>query len=130
MPLKKPIDDLRSTTLAAIHGTWEKLMYFARLRQGDPRKYSHWGFENKYKDEAQKALSKAHADTFRDLLRSPVSQLVDDVGEAQLRDELLNKKSTTGMVPLHLEGQSTAHFQYLLLSVRKVLRAKKSPQRE
>jgi hypothetical protein len=105
-------------------------MYFARLRQSEPRKYSHWGFEAKYKGEAQKALAKAHADAFREVLRTPISELVEEAAKPEVQEKFLKAKSSPGLVPLALEGQSKSHFQYLLLSVERVLRAKKAPPRE
>jgi hypothetical protein len=126
MPLRKAIDDLREVTLAALPGRWRKLLYFARLRHNEPHKYSHWGFERKYGKEADTALREAHSSVFRDVLRSPLPELLDDLEENDLEASMLTSGATEGMAPIECEAQSESHFRYLLSSVKAVLQRRKA----
>jgi hypothetical protein len=129
MQLRKAIEDLREITLAALPGRWQKLLYFARLRRASPGKYSHWSFEKKYGTEAEPALREAHAEVYRDLLRAPISELLDEGKLNQVAAPLLADSSADTMVPLESDGQSESHFRYVLASVRALLRSQKKDHR-
>jgi hypothetical protein len=129
MQLRKAIEDLREVTLAALPGRWQKLLYFARLRRGSPDKYSHWGFERKYGKQAEPAMREAHAEVYKDLLRAPLSELLDEGEKDKVASQLLSNCPDNTMVPLQLGGQSEFHFRYVLASVRALLRSKKKQDR-
>jgi hypothetical protein len=127
MPLRKAIEDLRKITLAALPGRWQKLLYFARLRRESLDKYSHWGFEQKYGKQAESALREAHASVYRDVLRAPLPELLEDSEETGVNSSLLNGEAADAMVPIEPEGQAESHFRYILATLKALLRAQKKP---
>lgn len=82
MTLKSALQDLRETTLAAISGLLARLAYFASLRNREGG-YKHWGLSLIHGEESsQKALKAAHSETLSTVLRTPISELVEDLRES------------------------------------------------
>jgi hypothetical protein len=82
MTLKSALDDLRETTLGAISGLLAKLAYLGSLRnrQGE---YRHWGLSLVHgKEASERALKTAHTEVLSTVLRTPISDLVDDLRES------------------------------------------------
>jgi hypothetical protein len=123
MALRKAVDDLREVTLAALPGRWAKLLYFAKLRINSGGKYSHWGFENRHGKEAEPAMREAHASVYRDVLQTPVPELLEDCLENGRTSEVLVTTPVRALVPP--EAQSERHFRYLIASLEALLRRKK-----
>jgi len=91
MTLKSALQDLRETTLAAISGLFAKLAYLASLRRGEGG-YRHWGMSLLHGEEASsRALKTAHAEVLSTVLRTPISELVED-----LRESSGNSQKTAG----------------------------------
>jgi hypothetical protein len=122
MPLRKAIEDLWEVTLAALPGRWSKLLYFARLRRRSPDKYSHWGFEQKYGSEAQKAISDAHQSVYKDVLGTPVSELLTDCESNDVGVPLVEQESNA-LIPKSA-AHPDSHFRYVLSSVKELLLAR------
>jgi|SRR5277367_4741872 hypothetical protein len=79
MTLKSALQDLRETTLAAISGLLAKLSYFASLRRSEGG-YSHWGMSLLHGEESSdRALKTAHAQVLSSVLRTPLSELEEDL---------------------------------------------------
>ena len=82
MTLKSALQDLRETTLAAISGLFAKLHYLASLRRRDGG-YLHWGMSLVHGQESSdRALKAAHAEVLSTVLRTPISDLVEDLRES------------------------------------------------
>jgi hypothetical protein len=82
MTLKSALQDLRESTLAAISGLLARLAYLASLRNGEGQ-YQHWGFSRLHgEDSSQRALKTAHGEVLSTVLRTPISELVEDLRES------------------------------------------------
>ena len=82
MTLKSALQDLRETTLAAISGLLAKLAYLASLRRREGG-YLHWGMSLVHGEEASnRALKAAHTEVLSTVLRTPISDLVEDLRES------------------------------------------------
>jgi hypothetical protein len=78
MTLKSPLEDLRETTLAAVSGRLAQLAYLGSLR--GEKGYLHWGISQRYGEEAtDRALKTAHHELLSIVLRTPISDLEEDV---------------------------------------------------
>jgi len=82
MTLKSALQDLRETTLAAVSGLLAKLAYLASLRNHEGG-YLHWGLALLHGEESSdRALKAAHTEVLSSVLRTPMSELVDDLQES------------------------------------------------
>lgn len=126
MPLRKAIDDLRENTLAALPGLWSKLMYFARLRREESERYSHWGLEKKYGKEAEPALQRAHDSVYKEVLRTPLPEILEDIERNPVDPSLLTEKSAETMIPIGAERQSAPHFRYIVAAMKELLAMRKN----
>jgi hypothetical protein len=82
MTLKSALQDLRETTLAAISGLLAKLAYLASLRNREGE-YLHWGFALLHGPEASdRALKAVHTEVLSTVLRTPISELVEDLRQS------------------------------------------------
>jgi hypothetical protein len=82
MTLKSTLQDLRETTLTAVSGLLAKLAYLASLRNRDGG-YRHWGLSLVHgKEASDRALKAAHTEVLSTVLRTPISELVEDLRES------------------------------------------------
>ena len=82
MTLKSALQDLRETTLAAVAGLLAKLAYLGSLRRQEGG-YKHWGLSLMYGDESSdRALKTAHTEVLSKVLRTPISELEEDLRES------------------------------------------------
>jgi hypothetical protein len=115
-------------TLAVVPGIWHKLAYLAALRK-DSGEYEHWGLSKRYGNEATRsALGSAHSGVFIDLLRKPVSTLLEEVKENAAEKNLPEKEyieelwiSRQPMTPTQLAGGSQRHFELTLKTLRSLI---------
>jgi hypothetical protein len=125
MPLLSATDDFRSRTLAAIHGILRRLVYVAALRDGGGQ-YVHWGLSRAHGPQAaNEAVAAAHSESWIQLLRTPLPQLVSELEamDAPLRTELLAKFEAAGACsPDNLSGGTMRHFNSIVLVLRMVFR--------
>ena len=115
MTLKSALQDLRETTLAAISGLLAKLAYLASLRNREGG-YLHWGLALLHGEEASdRPLKAAHTEVLSTVLRTPISELVED-----LRDSSQNSAETAGA---YVEGMRQ-QFNELLPSPQDTVSAR------
>jgi hypothetical protein len=70
---RRVIQDLTTTTLAAIPTLFARLLYLASLRDLSSGRYSHAGLSAVYSEEAvQQALAQCHEEVFERILESPL----------------------------------------------------------
>ena len=82
MTLKSALQDLRETTLAAVSGLLAKLAYLGSLRRREGG-YLHWGLSLVHGEESSaRALRAAHSEVLSTVLRTPISDLVEDLRES------------------------------------------------
>ena len=82
MTLKSALQDLRESTLAAVSGLLAKLAYLAALRRREGG-YQHWGMALVHGEESsERALKAAHTEVLSSVLRTPISQLEEDLRES------------------------------------------------
>jgi hypothetical protein len=82
MTLKSALQDLRESTLAAVAGLLAKLAYLGSLRRREGG-YMHWGLSLVYGDEpSDRALKTAHTEVLSKVLRTPISDLEEDLHQS------------------------------------------------
>jgi hypothetical protein len=82
MTLKSALQDLRETTLAAISGLLAKLAYLGSLHRREGG-YKHWGVTLVHgEDASDRAWRQAHAEVLTKVLRTPISELEEDLRES------------------------------------------------
>jgi hypothetical protein len=107
MTLKSALQDLRETTLAAVSGLLAKLAYLGSLHRREGG-YLHWGMSLVHGEEpSDRALKAAHTEVLSTVLRTPISDLVED-----LRESSQDSQKTAGA---YVEGMR-AQFSELLPS--------------
>jgi hypothetical protein len=124
MTLRSALQDLRETTLAAVSGVLAKLAYIASLRRGEGR-YKHWGLSLIHGEEpSERALKAAHTEALSAVLRTPISQLVEDLHETNqqrdaspaayvdnMRDQL------NDLLPTPQDAASARHLNSVLIAL-------------
>ncbi|MGA7444182.1 MAG: hypothetical protein WBW82_18540, partial [Candidatus Sulfotelmatobacter sp.] len=76
------LQDLRQTTLAAVSGLLAKLAYLGSLRRREGG-YEHWGMSLVHGEESsERALRAAHTEVLSKVLRTPISDLQQDLNES------------------------------------------------
>ena len=87
MTLKSALQDLRETTLAAVSGLLAKLAYLGSLRRREGG-YQHWGMSLVHGEESsERALKTAHTEVLSKVLRTPISELEEDLRESSRASE-------------------------------------------
>ncbi|MGA8272243.1 MAG: hypothetical protein WB919_11845 [Candidatus Sulfotelmatobacter sp.] len=78
MTLKSALQDLRDTTLAAVSGLLAKLAYLGSVKRDGG--YQHWGMAHVHGEESsERALKTAHTEVLSSVLRTPISELEEDL---------------------------------------------------
>lgn len=124
MTLKSALQDLRETTLAAVSGLLAKLAYLASLRRREGG-YLHWGMALLYGEEAsERALKTAHVEALSAVLRTPVSNLVEDLHQASADREITPAAYVEGMrgqaselLPSEQDTASARHLNSVLVAL-------------
>lgn len=94
MTLKSALQDLRETTLAAVAGLLARLSYLGSLRRQEGG-YRHWGLSLVHGDESsERALKAAHTEVLSKVLRTPISELEEDLQESSQ----VGSKTSTGYI--------------------------------
>lgn len=118
------------TTLAAVPGYWQKLVYFGELRKESP-KYDHWGMNRRYGTSASvSAMSAAHTDVFLRILRTPLRTLVEDLRTSaapqhRTQEEYVEqlRESRAEILPQDEGGGTSSHFDVTLRALESLIRA-------
>lgn len=117
-----PFEDFSQRSLQHLQGLWRRASYLAGLRSRDGG-YEHWGLNRSYgKEAADQVLGEAHSEVYVQLLRRPISELMQDLEISaadagmsvdQLLAALSNDKKK--MVPSALAGGAPGHFNSVVL---------------
>ncbi|MGA8618262.1 MAG: hypothetical protein WB660_07035 [Candidatus Sulfotelmatobacter sp.] len=124
MTLKSALQDLRETTLAAISGLLAKLAYLASLRRREGG-YRHWGLTLIHGEESsERALRTAQTEVLSKVLRTPISELVEDLRESSQSSDKTAEGYVEGMreqfndlVPSPEDTASAAHLNSVLIAL-------------
>jgi hypothetical protein len=124
MTLRSALQDLRESTLAAISGLFAKLSYLASLRNREG-KYSHWGLSLVHGEESsQKALKAAHSEVLSAVLRTPISELQEDLRESNRENGKTEGAYVEGMreqfselVPSGQDKAAARHLNSVLVAL-------------
>ena len=131
MTLKSALQDLRETTLAAISGLLAKLAYLASLRNREGG-YGHWGLALLHGEEASdRALKAAHTEVLSTVLRTPISELVEDLRESSHDSQKTAGAYVEGMrqqvnelLPSEQDAASARHLNSVLVALSSLEREK------
>jgi hypothetical protein len=124
MTLRSALQDLRETTLAAVSGILAKLAYVASLRRREGG-YKHWGLSLVHGEESsERALKAAHTEALSAVLRTPISELVEDLQETNERCETSPAAYVDGMreqlddlLPSPQDAASARHLNSVLVAL-------------
>ncbi len=133
MTLKSALQDLRETTLAAISGLLAKLAYLGSLRRREGG-YLHWGMSLVHGEEASnRALKVAHTEVLSTVLRTPISDLVEDLHESSQESRKPADAYVAGMreqfselLPAPEDTASARHLNSVLMALSSL---EKTPKR-
>ena len=124
------------TTLAAVPGYWQKLLYFGELRRNSPQ-YDHWGMNRRYGTVASvSAMSAAHTDVFLKILRTPLRTLLHDLVTSAAPQNRTTQEyveqlraSRDEVLPKDDGGGTTRHFDVTLKTLESLIRSERSKDR-
>jgi hypothetical protein len=124
MTLRSALQDLRETTLAAVSGILAKLTYIASLRRREGS-YKHWGLSLIHGEESsERALKAAHTEALSAVLRTPISELVEDLHESNEQRETSPAAYIDGMreqleelLPAPHDAASARHLNSVLIAL-------------
>jgi hypothetical protein len=136
MTLKSALQDLRETTLAAISGLLAKLAYLASLRDGKGG-YLHWGLSLVHGEESSdRALKAAHTEVLSTVLRTPISELVEDLQESSQDSKESTGAYVEGMrakfnelLPTPQDAASARHLNSVLVALSNLEKSQKRATR-
>jgi hypothetical protein len=132
MTLKSALQDLRETTLAAISGLLGKLSYLASLRRREGG-YLHWGLSLVHGEESsERALRVAQTEALSNVLRTPISELVEDLRESNRNSDKTAegyvenmREQFTELLPSADDAASAAHLNSVLIALSSLEKAQK-----
>jgi hypothetical protein len=127
MTLKSALQDLRETTLSAVSGLFAKLAYLASLRRREGG-YQHWGMSLVHGEESsERALKTAHAEVLSKVLKTPISELEEDLLESSRSSEETAGTYLVGMqeqfnklLPSPQDAVSARHLNSVLLALSRL----------
>jgi len=132
MTLKSALQDLRETTLAAISGLLGKLSYLASLRRREGG-YLHWGLSLVHGEESsERALKAAQTEALSNVLRTPISELVEDLRESNRNSDKTAegyvenmREQFTELLPSADDAASAAHLNSVLIALSSLEKAQR-----
>jgi len=132
MTLKSALQDLRETTLSAVSGLLAKLAYLASLRRREGG-YQHWGMSLVHGEESsERALKTAHAEVLSKVLKTPISELEEDLLESSRASEETAGTYLVGMreqfsklLPSPQDAVSARHLNSVLLALSRLEKNRK-----
>ena len=130
---RSAFQDLLERTLQTVGTVWGKFHYVAALRD-DAGRYEHWGFVRTHGElSAQAAFAQAHSELFNQILRAPLSELLEDIESAANEfsvstDEFIKgiRQAAKQAIPQNLAGGTRAHFNSVLDALSLVHLARKN----
>jgi hypothetical protein len=133
MTLKSALQDLRETTLAAISGLLAKLAYLASLRRREGG-YLHWGMSLVHGEESsERALKAAHTEVLSTVLRTPITELVEDLrGSSQDNEKTAAayveglREQFNALLPSPQDAASARHLNSVLVALSSLEKNRKA----
>ena len=133
MTLKSALQDLRETTLAAVAGLLAKLAYLGSLRRREGG-YKHWGLALVYGEESSdRALKAAHTEVLAKVLRTPISDLEEDLHRSsQVGQESADtyiagmQEQINQLLPSPQDAISARHLNSVLVALSALEKNRKS----
>jgi hypothetical protein len=133
MTLKSALQDLRETTLAAISGMLARLAYLASLRRHEGG-YLHWGLSLIHGEaSSERALKAAQGEVLSSVLRTPISDLVEDLRESSRNSYKTPeayvedmRERFTELLPSAEDAASAAHLNSVLTALSILEQTQKS----
>jgi hypothetical protein len=132
MTLKSALQDLRETTLAAISGLLAKLAYLGSLRRREGG-YMHWGMSLLHGQESsERALKAAHTEVLSTVLRTPISELVEDLHQSSQSSQQTAGAYVDGMreqagelLPSPEDAAAARHLNSVLIALSSLEKTQK-----
>ena len=130
MTLKSVKEDLQASTLRAVSGLLGRLEYFTALRQEDGS-YSNWGLSRVHGEEvAQRALAEAHQENVSLILRTPMSNLLEDAQQSSLQigadqEQFLRQLEDAKTLPNNPSAGSRRHLSSVLRALLALVKARR-----
>jgi hypothetical protein len=131
MTLLSALQDLRENTLNAVAGLLAKLAYLGSLRRPEGG-YKHWGMALVHGGEASdRALKAAHTDILAAVLRTPISELEEDLHESSGDDSqaitYLDKMRKQGetLIPSPKDTVTARHLNSVLAALSSLQKHRK-----
>ncbi len=136
MTLKSALQDLRETTIAAISGLLAKLAYLGSLRRPDGG-YLHWGMSLVHGEEASdRALKTVHSEVLSTVLRTPISNLAEDLRESSRNSPQTSvayvesmRERIEQLLPSQQDAASARHLNSVLVALSSLERNQKAATR-
>jgi hypothetical protein len=136
MTLKSALQDLRENTLAAISGLLAKLSYMASLRKQEGG-YKHWGMTLVHgEDASDRALKTAQTEVLSKVLRTPISDLEDDLHDSSQAANTTATDYVEGMkeqfeelLPSPKDSASAKHLNSVLAALSSLEKSRKRATR-
>jgi len=130
MRIKTALGDFVRTTLAAVPGYWQKLLYLAELRRGSAE-YDHWGMKRRYGTTASaSAIGTAHTEVFLSILRTPIPTLLRDLRQSAEQQERSQaqylealRAERENLLPVDDGGGSVPHFDLTVGTLESLIQA-------
>jgi hypothetical protein len=131
MTLKSALQDLRETTLIAVSGLLAKLSYLASLRRKEGG-YGHWGMALVHGEEASdRALKTAHTEVLSNVLRTPISELEEDLRESSQGKKTAGayvegmREQFNELLPSPQDAASARHLNSVLIALSRLEKSRK-----
>jgi hypothetical protein len=127
MKILSALEDFMLHTIAAVPGTWNRLRFTAGLR-GRSGEYEHWGMTRTYgADAAQQAMRSAHQEVFLEVLRTPLSELFEELHGPG--SEEIDAALSRALAPEGVDDFYALHLAWICESLRAVETAGRLAQR-
>lgn len=132
MTLKSAVQDLRETTLAAVSGLLAKLAYLGSLRRKEGG-YLHWGMSLVHGEEpSERAMKAVHTEVLSTVLRTPISDLVEDLRESSQASEKSTgtyvnemREQLNELLPSPQDAVSASHLNSVLVALSSLEKTRK-----
>jgi hypothetical protein len=132
MTLKSALEDLRETTLAAVSGLLAKLAYLGSLRRREGG-YKHWGMMLVHgEDASDRAWKQAHAEVLSKVLRTPISELEEDLQKSSygVQEPALAyvegmRERFDNLLPSPQDAAASKHLNSVLLALSSLEKTRK-----
>jgi hypothetical protein len=132
MTLKSAVQDLRDTSLAAISGLLAKLTYLGSLHRKEGG-YDHWGMSLVHgEDASDRALKAAHTEVLSQVLRTPLSDLQEDLRESSRTAQKSAaayiegmRERVTDLLPSPEDEASARHLSSVLAALSSLEKSRK-----